>query len=390
MREPATTRGVHVPLIDLSSIHRGLEQELLGAFRSVLQSGKYILGPAVEAFEARVAQWLGTEHCIAVSSGTDALLAALLALGIGPGDEVITSPLTFVSTAEAIVRVGAIPVFADVCSRCLCLDPSSVAASVTERTRAVLPVHLYGELGHIEELVAFARQRGLFVIEDACQAFGSSILGPRKAGTLGDVGCFSFFPTKVLGGLGDAGLLCTNETPLADRLRSLRSHGRWSKGNFCRLGGNFRMDTLQAALLDVLFANVDDWIGERSAIAERYTNALGAIEGIRTPETCMAGSHAWSVYTMRVERDRDALVRHLDGSGIETAIYYATTLADQPLFQTGAVCSGSLQHARRAATQVLSLPIYPGISAAAQALVVQGVSEHMTRKDRLGHDHCIP
>jgi dTDP-4-amino-4,6-dideoxygalactose transaminase len=390
LAEPEITRAVRVPLIDVGSLHRELEPELVAAFRQVLHSGTYILGPAVEAFEARAAQWLGANHCIAVSSGTDALLAALLALEIQPGDEVITSPLTFVSTAEAITRVNAKPVFADVCSRCLCLDPASVAARLTPHTRAIIPVHLYGELGHIEELLALAKDRGIFVVEDACQAFGSSIAGPRSAGTLGDVGCFSFFPTKVLGALGDAGLICTQDSHLADRLRSLRSHGRSSKHHFCRLGGNFRMDALQAALLRVLIDRADDWIAARGSVAQRYTNALCSMRGIRTPSTCMTGTHAWSVYTIRVEARRDDLARHLKSAGIETAIYYPTTLADQPLFQTQTANSSNLDHARRAATQVLSLPIHPGISAADQALVVREISDHVSRTDELHYDRCIP
>jgi dTDP-4-amino-4,6-dideoxygalactose transaminase len=380
------TSAPRVPLVDLSATYREFDDELVAAFQHTLRSGSYILGPGVEAFEKRVAHWLGAKHCVAVSSGTDALLAALLALEIGPGDEVITSPLTFVSTAEAIVRVGATPVFADVCPRCLCLNPAAVANQVTSRTRAILPVHLYGELGHTEELIETARQLHLFVIEDACQAFGSETATAQKAGILGDVGCFSFFPTKILGAIGDAGLLCTQSSSLAERLRSLRSHGSSDKQRFCYLGGNFRIDALQAALLSVLFNKVEDWIAARRAVASTYTAALSTVSGIRPPESCMSGPRAWSVYTIRAQRDRDGLAKHLATAGVQTAIYYPTTLADQPLFAAVPTRSGPLANANRACCEVLSLPIYPGISPESLHLVTQGIRDYLAAKDDLPHD----
>jgi len=384
------TTGMRVSLVDLGSTYREYEDELVAAFRHVLRGGQYILGPEIETFEALVARWLGSSHCVAVSSGTDALLAALLALQIGPGDEVITSPLTFVSTAEAILRVGAIPVFADVCPRCLCLDPSSVATQLNPRTRAIIPVHLYGELGHVEELVTLARAHGTFLIEDACQAFGSETPSARKAGTLGGIGCFSFFPTKILGAIGDAGLLCTDDATWADRLRSLRSHGRTNKHRFSRLGGNFRIDALHAALLKVLMHRVDGWISTRSTIAKEYTKALSATPGITTPSTCTNGNRAWSVYTIRVHQHRDKLARYLRAAGIETGIYYPTTLADQPLFKGVVPASVSLEQARLAARQVLSLPIHPGMTCTSQTLVVQRIRDYLDAEKSIhAHDQHI-
>lgn len=381
---------MRVPLVDLGATYQEYEEELVAVFQRVLRGGRYILGPEIETFEAKVAEWLGASHCIAVSSGTDALLAALLAMRIGPGDEVITSPLTFVSTAEVILRVGATPVFADICPRCLCLDPAAVASLLNSRTRAIIPVHLCGELGHIDELVTMARDHGIFVIEDACQAFGSKTTSGRNAGTLGDIGCFSFFPTKILGAIGDAGLLCTENATWADRLRSLRSHGRTDKHHFSGLGGNFRIDALHAALLSVLLQRVDGWISTRSAIAHGYTKALAAVPGISTPSTCANGNRAWSVYTIRVQQHRDHLAQHLKTAGIETGIYYPTTLADQPIFEHVVPATVSIEQARLATREVLSLPIHPGMTRASQTLVVKSVCDYPgAEKSNCDHDQCI-
>ena len=378
--------GMRVPLVDLALTYREYEDELGAAFLAVLRGGEYILGPEIRTFEARVARWLRASHCVAVSSGTDALLAAILALQIGPGDEVITSPFTFVSTAEVILRVGATPVFADICPRCLCLDPSSVATQLTPRTRAIIAVHLYGELGHIEELVTLARTHGTFLIEDACQAFGSETPSLRKAGTLGDIGCFSFFPTKILGAIGDAGLLCTDNAKWADRLRALRSHGRTNKHLFSRLGGNFRMDAMHAGLLKVLMRGVDGWISTRNTIANEYTKALSAMSGISTPSSCSNGNRAWSVYTIRVHQHRDRLAHHLRSAGIETGIYYPITLADQPLFEGIVPASLNIEQARLAAQEVLSLPIYPGLTCTNQTLVAQCIRDY-PNADKSIHAH---
>ncbi len=369
-----------VPLIDPKSIYKNLENELETAFLRVLRSGQFILGPEVEAFERSAAEWLGSQHCVAVSSGTDALLASLMALGIGPGDEVITSPLTFVSTGEVILRVGAKPIFADVCPRCLCIDPASVTNLIDSHTKAVIPIHLYGNLGHIEELNELTRGRGVHLIEDACQAFGSST-NSRKGGTFGRVGCFSFFPTKTLGGFGDAGLLCTDDEVLATHLRSLRSHGRSEKHRFTKLGGNFRMDALHAALLRVLLGKADGWIESRTDAARHYTKALNGLPGVTTPSTCAGCDSAWNAYTIRVPRHRDALARYLMAAGIEVGLYYPVTLADQAIF-AGARCSASsLPQARTAALEVVSLPIYPGIPRDDQALVIQYVHDYILDND---------
>jgi dTDP-4-amino-4,6-dideoxygalactose transaminase len=316
-------------------------------------------------------------------------LSSLIALEIGPGDEVITSPFTFVSSAEVILRVGANPVFADVCPRCLCLDPASVMDRLGPNTKAVMPIHLYGDLGHIRELKELTYRQGVHLIEDACQAFGSR-LDSHKAGTFGHVGCFSFFPTKTLGGLGDAGLLCTDDEALATRLRSIRSHGRSDKYLFSELGGNFRMDALHAALLGVLLDKVDAWIGSRTEVALQYTKMLSGLPGVTTPSTCSGCDSAWNAYTIRVPRHRNELVQHLTSAGIEIGLYYPVTLADQELFANQRHSTASLGEARSAAREVASLPIYPGMPREDQALVVQRIHEYVRVNDTSTSNAHLP
>jgi dTDP-4-amino-4,6-dideoxygalactose transaminase len=349
-----------------------MEEDLAGAFRRVLRSGRYILGPEVAALESTACNWLGARECIGMSSGTDALLSTLMALDVGPGDEVITSPLTFVSTAEVILRLGAIPVFADICPKCLCLDPNSATALFNSRTRAMIAVHLFGQLGHIDELVAVAQARGVHLVEDACQAFGSKLDG-KKAGTFGSAGCFSFFPSKPLGGFGDAGLVCTNDPQLAQRLRSIRSHGKANDQQFEDLGGNFRIDALQAALLSVLVPHAERWILARREAARLYSEALRNAGGVVTPTSCNCADSAWAAYTIRVPKHRDALASQLRIEGVETALYYPLTLAEQPLFAGRARVSNTLHEAARAARELLSLPIFPGLAPSEQQYVVASI-----------------
>ncbi len=363
-----------VPLLDPTRTNALLEEELAETFKRVIRSGRYILGPEVEALEAAVSTWLGTRECIGMSSGTDALLATLMALDVGPGDEIVTSPLTFVSTAEAVARLGATPVFADVCPRCHCLDPNSVSALFGARTRAVIAVHLFGQLGHIDELLRLADDRNVPLVEDACQAFGSN-LGGRNAGTLGTAGCFSFFPSKPFGGFGDAGLVCTNDRLLAERLRSLRSHGRVGMHHFAQLGGNFRIDALQAALLGVLLPHVQNWIVARRELARTYTESLSGSPGITTPACCNLTESAWGAYSIRVPQFRDELAAYLRSSGIETAIYYPRTLAEQPLFADRSAAPAVLGHAVKTAREIISLPIFPGLTPIEQNYVVSRIRQ---------------
>ena len=370
-----------IPLGNPQFVAKHLEAELVGAFRRLLQSGRYILGPEVEAFEKSVATCFDFPYTVAVSSGTDALLSTLMALNIGSGDEVITSPLTFIASAEAIIRVGARPVFADICPQCLCLMPTSVAEVLSPATRAILPVHLYGDLGHIEELATFAQEHELYLIEDACQALGSR-LGRRHAGTYGIAGCFSFFPTKTLGGFGDSGLVCTDSAELAARIRAIRSHGRSSKHQFTQLGGNFRMDALHAALLSVLLRDIESHLTARRSIAHFYNVELSNISGVTIPQSCCNCESAWNVYTIRAARDRDSLVCHLNAMGIEVGLYYPHILPDHAAIARASRSCSNLGNARSAAQQVLSLPIFPALSADAKRCVTQCIREYFCTYSR--------
>lgn len=365
-----------VPMLDPSRVCTALENQLNEAFARVLRGGCYILGPEVANFEREVCAYLGVKDCIGVSSGTDALLTTLMAAGIGPGDEVITSPLTFVATAEAILRVKATPVFVDLCPFCLCLDPSCVAGAVGTQTKAILAVDLYGQLGHIEQLRVLAQGAGIILLEDACQAFGAKIKG-RAAGTFGNAGCFSFFPSKPLGGFGDAGLVATDNLDLAESVRALRTHGSRNKHTYSILGGNFRMDALQASLLRVMLSYMDEWLISRRELASTYSKLLTNLPFIRTPEICGPADSAWSVYTLRVPRHRDALKAYLADSGIETAIYYPTTLARQPLFAAHSRVHGELTVAEEATQTVLSLPLFPGLQMHDQTHVVESIGRFL-------------
>ncbi len=340
------------------------DAELSAAFSRVLTSRQFILGAEVSAFEAELGHYLGSAHAIGVSSGTDALIAALLALDIGPGDEVVTTPFTFIATAEAIARVGARPVFADVDPVTLNLDPARVVR--TPSTRAVLPVHLFG---HPAELIGLE----LPIIEDAAQAIGARAAG-RRVGTLGRLGCFSFFPTKPLGALGDGGAVVTADGVLAERIRRLRQHGSADKHLYVELGGNFRLDALQAAFLRVKLPRLEAWLEARRAVALAYSRELAGIDELGLPATRQGTAPAWAHYVVRV-RDgrRDALAQHLDALGIATAVYYPRPLHLQPVFAQLGYARGDFPQAERAADEVLALPLFPGLTAEQQGRVVEAV-----------------
>lgn len=342
----------------------GPDAELGAAFTRVLASRQFILGAEVGAFESELARYLGSPHAIGVSSGTDALVCALLSLDIGPGDEVLTTPFTFIATAEAIARVGARPVFADIDPVTLNLDPARVVR--TPNTRAVIPVHLFG---HPAELAPLE----LPIIEDAAQAIGARA-GGRRVGTLGRLGCFSFFPTKPLGALGDGGAVVTAEAALAERIRRLRQHGSAEKHLYVELGGNFRLDALQAAFLRVKLPCLDGWLEQRRAVALAYSRELAGIDELALPPTREGTEPAWAHYVVRVQDGRrDALARHLDARGIATAVYYPRPLHLQPLFAKLGYARGDFPHAERAADEVLALPLFPGLTAEQRGRVVDAV-----------------
>jgi dTDP-4-amino-4,6-dideoxygalactose transaminase len=343
-------------MLDLARQHAPLRVELERAFAEVLTSSQFILGAEVDRFERSVAAYLGVQHAIGVSSGTDALLMALMAVGVGPGDEVVTTPFSFFATVESILRVGARPRFVDVDPATLNLDVSLVEEALTDRTRAILPVHLYGNPMQLDGLIRLAESRGIPVIEDAAQAFGSRI-GDRATGTRGALGCFSFFPTKILGALGDAGLVVTNDSSLAERCCRLRQHGAEHRGEHLEVGGNFRLDAIQAAVLSAKLPRVDEWIGVRRVHAAAYDAALGGIPGLQM----LRRSEGWngSVYTVRVlDGRRDALRSELAKRSIETAVYYGQLLHLQPALEHVGPGPGSFPEGCRAVAEALSLPVF--------------------------------
>ncbi|NBB84349.1 MAG: aminotransferase class I/II-fold pyridoxal phosphate-dependent enzyme [Alphaproteobacteria bacterium] len=363
-----------VPLLDLKRQYEPLSDELESAALTVLRSGGYIGGPAVERFEARLAAFCGAEHAIAVGSGSDALLASLMALDIGPGDEVITTPFTFFATAGAIARVGATPVFADIDPVTFNLDPRKVAEAVTDRTKAIMPVDLYGQPADYPSLQPLACDRDLPLVEDAAQAVGATLNG-RRAGAFGLIGCLSFYPTKNLSAAGDAGAILTSHGELAHKLTVLRNHGMEPRYHYPMIGGNFRLDALQCALLAVKLDHIDRWNARRRELATRYARLFeqAGLAGHVTLPVDRTGGSAWHQYVIRTDR-RDELAEHLRANGIGCAIFYPLCLHQQACFAPLGYRTGDLPEAERAASEVLALPMFPELTEAEQDEVVATIA----------------
>lgn len=350
-----------VPLLDLTAQYRSIRDEIEAALVPVLASQRFILGPVVEACEEAVARYCGSRYGVGVSSGTDALLVALMAERIGPGDEVITTPYSFFATAGVIARVGATPVFVDIDPVTLNIDPGRIAARVTPRTRAVIPVHIFGQMAAMDPVMEIAEAHGLVVIEDAAQAIGAEH-GGRRAGSTGHYGCFSFFPTKNLGGFGDGGMVVTDDPARARTMRTLRVHGEGTRYHHGIVGGNFRLDALQAAVVRAKLPHVDGWSEARRANAARYGRLLGDFAGehpslLRLPAT-VTGRHIFNQYVVRVA-DRDLVREQLSAAGIDTAIYYPVPLHLQECFAGLGYSRGDLPESERAVDHALALPVYP-------------------------------
>ncbi len=361
-----------IPMLDLSQEIDALWQDLNEAIQRVLRSGQFILGPEVEAFEREVAAYLGVKHAIGVNSGTDALMIGLRALGVGPGDEVITTPFTFFATAEAISNVGATPVFVDIDPKTFNIDPARIEERITPRTKAILPVHLYGQAADMDPILDLARRHGLKVLEDVAQAFGGSYKG-KKLGTLGDAGAFSFFPSKNLGAYGDGGLIATDDGAVAEMARMLRVHGSRRKYYNEMVGYNSRLDSLQAAILRVKLPRLDRLNEARRQVARRYTEALAGLPGVEVPVEAPYAQHVYHQYTLRIiDGRRDQVQKRLAEAGIATMIYYPVPLHRLPVY-AGVDCA--CPEAERAASEVLSLPIWPKISPAMQEFVVTALTE---------------
>lgn len=370
MTQTTTDSEQRAGMLDLRPELAELWEELHEAITRVARSGRFILGPEVAAFERQVASLLEVKHAIGVSSGTDALVIALRSLGIGPGDEVITTPFTFVATAEAICRVGAKPVFIDIDPITLNLDPGLIESAITGHSRAVLPVHLFGLACDMERICAIARRHGLKVVEDTAQAFGGRDAAGRRLGSIGDAAGFSFFPTKNLGAMGDGGLITTDDELVAETATRLRSHGGRDKYRPAMQGYNCRLDELQAAVLRVKLPHVERWNAARVRLAQRYQARLAEVEAITALPP--SSGHIYHQFTVRIRADRRAAVKsQLERAGIATAIYYPV-----PLHQLGAFDAPAWQlpQADRAAREVLSLPMGPHVDPAVVARIVQALA----------------
>ncbi|MBW2476939.1 MAG: DegT/DnrJ/EryC1/StrS family aminotransferase [Deltaproteobacteria bacterium] len=362
---------MQIPMVDLKGQYQNLKDELLPAINRVLETTQFVLGPEVESFEREIADYLGAKHAVGVASGTDALHLAVLAAGIGPGDEVITSPFTFIATAEAIAYVGATPVFVDIDPNTFNLDPGRVAEAVTDRTRAVIPVHLFGQPADLNALQDICRDNNLLLIEDCAQSCGADYHG-QMTGTWGELGCFSFFPSKNLGCFGDGGLVTTSDETLCERLQVLRNHGSRERYHHSIIGFNSRLDSLQAAVLRVKLKHLTAFNHQRRAAAHRYSQRLAEF-GIHVPFEDGRGTHVYHQYTILLE-DRDAVQKALAAEGIASAIYYPIPLHRQDVF-ADQCRDTSLPVSESVAKQVLSLPMFPEMTTEQVDRVVETIAK---------------
>jgi dTDP-4-amino-4,6-dideoxygalactose transaminase len=362
-----------VPFVDIKARHAPLKAEMMRAIGQVIDSGCLAGGPFVERFEREFADFCATRHAVAVGSGTEALWLALVALGIGPGDEVVTVPMTFAATVEAICLAGAKPVFADIDPVTYTMDPESLLRVLTPRTRAVVPVHLFGQMAEMETILAIAGSRGLKVIEDAAQAHGAEYRGCR-AGSLGDAGCFSFYPTKNLGALGEAGAVVTNDEQTASKLRLLRDHGQSGKNRHQLIGWNSRMDGIQAAVLSLKLRGLEGENDARCAHAASYQQALAELPGIRTPLTARGCRHVYHIYAVRA-RDRRSLIWALDEAEIGYGVHYPVPVHLQSAYRVLGYQQGDFPVAEQCAAEFVSLPMFAELLGGQVAAVVEAVCE---------------
>jgi len=350
-----------INMLDLKAEFPLFERDVRAAIDAVLQSQAFIGGPQVAELESQIASQLGCRHAIAISSGTDAILLALMTAGVGPGDEVITTPFTFFATAGCIHRVGARPVFGDIDPDTFNIDPQAIARAVTARTRAIIPVHLFGQCAEMDAIQALAREHGLIVLEDAAQAIGARYRN-RSAGTLGAAGCFSFYPTKNLGGFGEGGMITTDDDAFNQRCRQLRNHGQTETYRHALIGGNFRLDTMKAAILSVKLRRLTQFNETRREHAALYDKLLAGVGGVRTP---VVGAHQHMIYHQYsvLCDDRDGLRAALTAEGIGSGIYYPLPLHLQPCFADLGYREGDLPQSESCARRILSLPIHPMLTA---------------------------
>jgi dTDP-4-amino-4,6-dideoxygalactose transaminase len=349
-----------VPILDLKAQYAAIKEEIRAAVNKVLDEQHFILGPEVKALENEVAEYCGTKYAVGVASGTDALILGLKACGIGPGDEVIVPSFTFIASADAVSLLGGVPVFADIDPDTYNLDPVSVQRAVTAHTKAIVPVHLYGQAADMDPILALAKAHNLRVIEDNAQAIGATYKG-RKTASMGDVGCISFFPSKNLGGYGDGGMVVTNSEEIAKHLASLRAHGSTKKYLSDEQGWNSRLDELQAAILRVKLRHLDQWSRQRRQAASRYDELLRGLPGVVTPKSSGFGDHVFHQYTVRVPR-RDQMQKLLAEACVTTMVYYPHPIHQQPIYAALGYREGDLPVTEAACKQVFSLPMFPELT----------------------------
>ena len=383
---------MRVPFLDLAAQLEATRPDVERALLDVVASGRYVGGPVLEAFERAMADYVGVGHAVGVSSGTDALLVSLMALDAGPGDLVVTTSYSFFATAGTVARLGATPVFVDVDPRTFAIDPARLAdwfereAERRPRVKAIVPAHLFGQCADMAPILELAAAHGIPVVEDAAQALGArypgSAGGARSAGSMGTLGCFSFYPAKNLGAMGDAGLVVTADAELAERVRRLRNHGGQAAFRHSEVGGNFRLDTLQAAVLHAKLPHLDGWHARRRERAAYYDGRL-TVPGVERPAPVWGrGRHTYHQYVIRVPEDRrDALRAHLAARGIDTRVYYPVPLHRQPCFHRLGHAEGAFPHSEDAAARSLALPIYPELTPAMQDRVIEEIAAFMKSGD---------
>lgn len=365
---------IKIPSLDLKAQYRSIKSEIDAAIARVLDSCQFVLGSEVAGFEQEFAAYCGTSECIVLNSGTSALHLALLAAGIGPGDEVITVPFTFVASVAAVLYAGARPVLVDIDRRSFTMDPEAVAAAITPRTKAILPVHLYGQSADLDPIIEVARQHNLIVIEDAAQAHGAKYKG-RSVGSIGDIACFSFYPGKNLGAYGEGGAVTTNNPEYARTVRMLRDWGQDRKYHHLLRGYNYRMEGFQGAILRVKLRHLEQWTEARRVVVGKYNELLGDT-GLETPRELPWGRHVYHLYTVR-SANRDALQQALMAEGIQTGVHYALPAHLQPAYSDLGYGKGSFPESEKAAAEVLSLPVYPELSDMQIETVARAVQEFM-------------
>jgi dTDP-4-amino-4,6-dideoxygalactose transaminase len=373
---------LNIPLVDLKAQYQSIKPDVDAAIHRILDNTAFILGKEVESFEEAFASYMDCKHAIGVSNGTEALLLPLVALGVGAGDEVITTPHTFIATVEPIVQVGAKPVFVDIDPLTYNIDPDQIESAITERTKAIIPVHLYGQPANMPAIKAVADRHNIPIIEDAAQAHGAEYAGNR-VGSWGVMTGFSFYPGKNLGAYGDAGAIITNDNNLAQKLRILRDHGSATKYEHVEIGYNARIDAMQAAILSVKLRQIEAWTERRRQHASAYTQALASLPGVITPAEDANARHVYHLYVIRIPGDRNTTLEHLKDSGIGAGIHYPVPVHLQPALRFLGHKEGDFPNAESAARSIVSLPLYPELTAQQIDAVVNAVGDYVGLLNRV-------